>query len=64
MSEDTSGKNELITNFVEQKGLDFHSYVQVFNERHGFVPNLSILDLLFCEGPAAKNYIEQVMNRL
>ena len=26
-------------------------YPQVFEERHGFVPNLSILDWLFCMGP-------------
>lgn len=29
-------------------------YPQVFEDRHGFLPNLSILDLLFCEGPAAR----------
>jgi len=28
-------------------------YRQVFEERIGFIPNLSILDLLFCEGAAA-----------
>ncbi len=28
-------------------------YPQVFAERHGFLPNLSILDLLFCCGPEA-----------
>lgn len=28
-------------------------YHQVFKEKHGFQPNLSILDLLFNEGPAA-----------
>lgn len=28
-------------------------YPQVFTERHGFLPNLSILDLLFCTGPEA-----------
>ncbi len=28
-------------------------YTQVFEERHGFLPNLSVLDLLFCEGPSA-----------
>ena len=28
-------------------------YQQVFENRQGFVPGLSILDLLFCEGPAA-----------
>jgi len=28
-------------------------YTQVFEDRHGFIPNLSILDLLMNEGPAA-----------
>lgn len=26
-------------------------YTQVFQEKHGFIPNLSSLDLLFCTGP-------------
>ena len=30
------------------------TYGQVFEERLGFLPNLSILDLLFCCGPNAK----------
>lgn len=30
-----------------------YAYPQVFEDRHGFVGNLCILDLLFCEGPAA-----------
>lgn len=29
------------------------SYLQVFSERHGFLPNLSIIDLIFNEGPQA-----------
>lgn len=33
-------------------------YIQVFSENHGFIPNLSILDLLFMEGPNAMNYLE------
>ena len=33
-------------------------YAQVFEERHGFLRNLSILDLLFCTGPAAISYLE------
>lgn len=34
-------------------------YIQVFSENHGFIPNLSILDLLFMEGPNALNYLEK-----
>ncbi len=32
-------------------------YLQVFAERTGFLPDLSVLDLLFCEGPAAAAYL-------
>jgi len=32
-------------------------YRQVFEERTGFIPNLSVLDLLFCEGKNAIRYI-------
>lgn len=34
-------------------------YIQVFSENHGFISNLSILDLLFMEGPNALNYLEK-----
>ena len=34
-------------------------YTQVFEEKHGFIPNLSILDLLFNEGRHAKEYLLQ-----
>ncbi|MGJ5640707.1 WbqC family protein [Formosa sp. S-31] len=34
-------------------------YTQVFDTKHGFKPNLSILDLLFNEGPNALHYLEQ-----
>jgi hypothetical protein len=33
-------------------------YVQVFQERYGFIPNLSIIDLLFNEGPNARNVLK------
>lgn len=33
-------------------------YWQVFTNKQGFVPNLSILDLLFNEGPNAISYLE------
>lgn len=32
-------------------------YYQVFEERIGFLPNMSIVDLLFNQGPQAKNYL-------
>lgn len=33
-------------------------YTQVFEEKHGFIPNLSILDLLFNEGRHAVDYLK------
>ena len=36
----------------------FEKYTQVFNSKHGFIQNLSILDLLFNEGPNALNFLE------
>jgi len=32
-------------------------YSQVFEENHGYLPNLSILDLLFCTGKASLTYL-------
>jgi hypothetical protein len=37
-------------------------YAQVFQDRVGFIPGLSILDLLFCEGPQAKKLLVQNKN--
>lgn len=34
-------------------------YTQVFTEKHGFIPNLSILDLLFNEGPNCELYLKR-----
>lgn len=34
-------------------------YYQMFEERNGFIPNLSMLDLLFAEGPNAVNTLKQ-----
>ena len=35
-------------------------YIQVFDSKFGFINNLSILDLLFMEGPNAISYLEKV----
>src|SRR5690606_23690123 len=32
-------------------------YYQVFSEKHGFLPELSIVDLLFNQGPQSRNYL-------
>jgi hypothetical protein len=33
------------------------TYIQMFDDKHGFIPNLSILDLLFMEGPNAISFL-------
>ena len=33
------------------------NYIQMFDDKHGFIPNLSILDLLFMEGPNAISFL-------
>ncbi|MGB4397963.1 MAG: WbqC family protein [Daejeonella sp.] len=37
--------------------LQFNPYFQVFEERNGFLPNLSIADLLFNQGPQSSKYL-------
>jgi len=39
---------------------NFPPYTQVFSDRHGFLPGLSILDLLFNLGPESKSYLSRV----
>jgi hypothetical protein len=36
----------------------FESYTQVFDDKHGFLNNLSVLDLLFNEGKYALDYLK------
>lgn len=38
----------------------FPPYPQVFDHKHPFIPNLSIMDLLFNEGPAAYDYLKKL----
>ncbi len=38
----------------------FPEYHQLFKEKHSYLPNLSVLDLLFNEGPNAITYLENI----
>lgn len=44
----------------QQPTVELPRYIQVFEEKHGFYPNLSILDLLFNEGPSAILYLKGI----
>lgn len=50
-----------LANARKDMNFDFEPYTQVFTERHGYIDNLSILDVLFNEGPNATNYLEKQM---
>jgi len=52
-----------ITNSKLKRDFQIQEYPQVFDDKYGFIPNLSVVDLLFNEGPNALNYLqEQVRN--
>jgi len=50
---------DLRNDFSSKKGSEYPGkpYFQLFEERHGFMKNLSIVDLLFNQGPQAINYL-------
>ena len=45
---------------VQHSEAHFPDYYQVFAHKHGFVPNLSIIDLIFNMGPESVLYLEKV----
>lgn len=52
-----------LANAKSKEKFNLKRYMQVFEQNKGFIPNLSILDLLFMEGPNALNYLEnQIVN--
>ena len=51
-----SAEPKIEIDFVSKK------YLQVFQERHGFISNPSIIDLLCCCGPDSKNHLLKIDN--
>jgi hypothetical protein len=49
-----SPKKELKNN------IQFQNYIQVFSEKNDFIPNLSILDLIFNLGNQSSNYLSKI----
>ncbi|SEC90022.1 WbqC-like protein family protein [Tenacibaculum sp. MAR_2009_124] len=47
---------------LAKKGIsiEMDSYIQMFDDKHGFLPNLSILDLLFMEGRNTISFLEKI----
>jgi len=56
-SEFIDWRNRMLPKSIGQEFPQPVRYRQVFEERTGFVPHLSILDLLFCEGKNAKRIL-------
>ena len=53
----------LLANSRKEIPQKFKSYAQVFDDKHGFLANLSILDVLFNEGPNTELYLKsQTLN--
>ncbi|PNW29748.1 WbqC family protein [Formosa algae] len=55
----TASDLRFLVNSKSDVSFQNEKYTQVFDDKHGFINNLSILDLLFNEGPNALDYLEQ-----
>ena len=47
-----------LVNARKEPKIETKPYIQVFKDKHGSITNLSILDLLFNEGPNTLNYLK------
>lgn len=61
LKEYPTGTTDLRKLLAPQRPVSLPAYYQVFAERSGFLSDCAILDLLFCEGPAAKSYLARMM---
>lgn len=59
-SEGQRWEHPLPANYREQRFVTgLPEYQQVFQDRHGFIPNVSSMDLLFCTGPQAVRLLHE-----
>jgi hypothetical protein len=58
--ENTIDYRGLLTKMDKAEDLVFPEYMQVFNDRLPFAKNLSIIDLIFNEGPNSLNYLKSI----
>ena len=59
VTDDSMTDKRSLVNAKREDPMGLKSYYQLFSDRHGFMENLSILDLLFMEGPNTLLYLEQ-----
>jgi hypothetical protein len=66
LAEAPNGVQDFRNQLLPKKNTDFAQsylpdikYRQVFEEKHGFIPNLSSLDLLFCTGPEGLAFLNR-----
>ena len=56
-------RNQILPKNYQHSNLSDLKYLQVFEDRIGFKPNMSIIDLLFCAGPTAINLLTSNENQ-
>jgi len=61
LSEDEDAR--FLVNAKNSSAFENEPYHQVFADRHGFIPNVSVLDLLFNMGPESLVYLKRQANR-
>ncbi len=49
-----------LANAKQNPVINSDKYIQMFDDKHGFIPNLSMLDLLFMEGPNAISFLDKI----
>ncbi|WP_440880514.1 WbqC family protein [Tenacibaculum sp. C7A-26P2] len=57
-----TSEDDFRTLAIAKKGtsINMDTYVQMFDDKHGFIPNLSILDLLFMEGRNSLSFLNKI----